>query len=357
MKKIYLILTFLLCVYVQTAIAQMGVNSTGAAPATSSILDVSSTTKGFLMPRMTTTQRNAIPFPAQGLMIFNTTTAEIEVQRGLGWVAASRMAVPLDMSANTSGSGGLAPIIKGVNTGSGTGVFGNSATGMGIYGLGNQGVYGVGTVTGVFGTSNTGTGIFGSTDSFRGVWGRGLTTGDGVYGDAVTGNAVRGEASSSGTGGYFRSVTGQALDASTGNNFAIRADNNSASRATGSFFNIALGTAVKVFGGANALDITGGIKVTGNANNKAAFRIITNTAVGGNTSSNELRIPNTTLANSITDILLVTHNSVPVSSAFTLLDKAFGVYWNSGTSSWNIFLEDMSAMPNNTTFNVLVIKQ
>ena len=90
---------------------------------------------------------------------------------------------------------------------------------------------------------------------------------------------------------------------------------------------------------------------------EAAFKIITNTAVGGNTSSNELRIPNTTLANSINDILLVTHNAVPISSAFTLLDKAFGVYWSSGTSSWNIFLEDMSSMPNNITFNVLVIKQ
>ena len=32
----------------------VGINSTGAAPDASAMLDVSSTTKGFLMPRMTT---------------------------------------------------------------------------------------------------------------------------------------------------------------------------------------------------------------------------------------------------------------------------------------------------------------
>lgn len=39
----------------------------------SSILTVNSTTKGFLPPRMTTTQKNAIASPAAGLVIFDTT--------------------------------------------------------------------------------------------------------------------------------------------------------------------------------------------------------------------------------------------------------------------------------------------
>jgi len=42
-------------------------------------LDVVSTTKGFLPPRMTTTQRNAITSPAAGLIIYNTTTAKLNV--------------------------------------------------------------------------------------------------------------------------------------------------------------------------------------------------------------------------------------------------------------------------------------
>jgi uncharacterized protein (TIGR02145 family) len=44
------------------------------APDASSLLDVSSTSKGLLAPRMTVTQRNAIVNPANGLIIFNTTS-------------------------------------------------------------------------------------------------------------------------------------------------------------------------------------------------------------------------------------------------------------------------------------------
>ena len=47
--------------------------------AASSVLECQSTTKGFLPPRMTTTQRNAIASPAEGLMIYNTTTAKLNV--------------------------------------------------------------------------------------------------------------------------------------------------------------------------------------------------------------------------------------------------------------------------------------
>ena len=44
------------------------------SPDASSISDLTSTTQGFLMPRMTTIQRNAIANPANGLMVFNLTT-------------------------------------------------------------------------------------------------------------------------------------------------------------------------------------------------------------------------------------------------------------------------------------------
>ncbi|MEP7164638.1 MAG: tail fiber domain-containing protein [Ferruginibacter sp.] len=48
----------------------LGVNTTGAPAATSAILDVSSTDKGMLVPRMSKTERNAIASPATGLMVF-----------------------------------------------------------------------------------------------------------------------------------------------------------------------------------------------------------------------------------------------------------------------------------------------
>jgi len=46
---------------------------------TKAILDLTSTTKGFLPPRMTTVQRDAITSPTAGLMIYNTTTNKLNV--------------------------------------------------------------------------------------------------------------------------------------------------------------------------------------------------------------------------------------------------------------------------------------
>jgi hypothetical protein len=55
------------------------------APNTSALLDISSTTRGFLSPRMSTTQRDAIVSPAQGLEIFNTTITSKQVYNGTEW--------------------------------------------------------------------------------------------------------------------------------------------------------------------------------------------------------------------------------------------------------------------------------
>ncbi len=50
----------------------LSVDSAGVAAHPTAMLDVSSTSKGMLMPRMTQAQRNAITNPATGLMIFQT---------------------------------------------------------------------------------------------------------------------------------------------------------------------------------------------------------------------------------------------------------------------------------------------
>lgn len=50
--------------------AQVGIGTT--SPHASSMLDVSSTSKGMLTPRMTTVQRNTITTPADGLIIYDT---------------------------------------------------------------------------------------------------------------------------------------------------------------------------------------------------------------------------------------------------------------------------------------------
>ncbi len=70
MKNILLVLTLLLFYF--TSYSQVAINTDGSQPDGSAILDVKSTSKGMLIPRMTTAQRNAISSPAQGLMVYDT---------------------------------------------------------------------------------------------------------------------------------------------------------------------------------------------------------------------------------------------------------------------------------------------
>lgn len=56
-------------------------------PNSSSVFDISSTTKGFLLPRMTSAQRNAIGAPADGLLIYNTGTTLFNYWDGTTWQA------------------------------------------------------------------------------------------------------------------------------------------------------------------------------------------------------------------------------------------------------------------------------
>jgi hypothetical protein len=92
-------------------------------PNASAQLDISSTTKGLLIPRMTNTQMNAIVSPAPGLMIFNLTDSVFYVRKNSGW---SKL-----IAAAAAGGGWTA---------SGNDII-NSNTGNVIVGSSNQSVY------------------------------------------------------------------------------------------------------------------------------------------------------------------------------------------------------------------------
>ena len=63
-------LTFLFLSFSLISISQVGIGI--SIPNPSAQLDVTSTTRGFLIPRMTEVQRDAIVSPATGLMIYPT---------------------------------------------------------------------------------------------------------------------------------------------------------------------------------------------------------------------------------------------------------------------------------------------
>jgi len=64
-----------------------GVGIGTSNPTASAKVDIESTTQGFLPPRMTTLQRNAISSPAAGLRIFNISTGCENFYSGSSWIA------------------------------------------------------------------------------------------------------------------------------------------------------------------------------------------------------------------------------------------------------------------------------
>jgi hypothetical protein len=66
-------------------ISNVGLKSSNAANDVSAILDIASTTKGVLFPRMTTTEVNNIGTPADGLVVYNTTIGHLCVRAAGVW--------------------------------------------------------------------------------------------------------------------------------------------------------------------------------------------------------------------------------------------------------------------------------
>mgnify|MGYP000134237495 CR=1 FL=1 len=117
MKKKFLLLVLLLVQF--TIQSQVGIGTNNPKP--SAKLDVTSTTQGFLPPRLTYVQKMAIASPEAGLIIWCidcSSSGEMEVYNGTAWVnmiggtassASSRLAATpttIDITASTASSGG-----------------------------------------------------------------------------------------------------------------------------------------------------------------------------------------------------------------------------------------------------------
>jgi uncharacterized protein (TIGR02145 family) len=80
------------------------INTTGAAADASAAFEVSSTTGGTLITRMTTAERNAIASPAEGLQIYNLDCHNFEYYNGTSWVAVNPIVASVSISANPGGA-------------------------------------------------------------------------------------------------------------------------------------------------------------------------------------------------------------------------------------------------------------
>ncbi len=130
------LLTTLLALFALVANAQVGIGT--ISPDGSAQLDVQSTTKGVLIPRMLDSERSAIPTPATGLLVYQTNgTAGFYYYTGTEWV-------PLKSEATAGGSAIIpyasgTPVIMTTLLGGLAGTtsvlgFGSSATGISLLG-------------------------------------------------------------------------------------------------------------------------------------------------------------------------------------------------------------------------------
>ena len=99
MKKHILIFVVIL-LYFNIVNAQVGINTDSSDPDNSAVLDIKSSTKGLLPPRMSTSQRDAISNPAEGLVIYNTDSKILELFNGTAWVMAT--GEPLEFNCGSS---------------------------------------------------------------------------------------------------------------------------------------------------------------------------------------------------------------------------------------------------------------
>jgi hypothetical protein len=134
---------------------QQGIGT--AAPDASAALEISSTTKGFLPPRLTLAQIIVVENPTEGLVVYNTDKKTLNVFNGTKWI---------DMQGNTlvkigeSYAGGLVFYIDG------TGIHGLACSPSDISTLAEWGCYGT-LISGADGTS-IGTGNQNTTDILNG---------------------------------------------------------------------------------------------------------------------------------------------------------------------------------------------
>lgn len=98
----------MLLLFSSALFAQVSISTDNSAPDNSAMLDVKSTSKGLLPPRVTLTERNAIGSPANGLMVFCTncgTNGSLSIYSNGAW----RTFVPCNISTPLAGTNVVTP--------------------------------------------------------------------------------------------------------------------------------------------------------------------------------------------------------------------------------------------------------
>lgn len=106
---------------ISTLSAQVAINTDGSIADASAMLDVSSTAKGMLIPRMSETERNSISSPATGLMVFVTDDSTFYYYDNSSWQKLGQGASGWNFDNPTISCDSINRVVIGKS--SGTGIF------------------------------------------------------------------------------------------------------------------------------------------------------------------------------------------------------------------------------------------
>lgn len=157
----------------------VGINTINPEP--SAALDITSNSKGLLIPRLTSFERNTMASPVKGLMVFDINTNSFWFYNGTAWAEVGNFRLPY--SGNSASASDVFAIS---NTGTGTAISAASS--------GNS----VAAIEGNSSATVSGYGVLGTSSSATGYGVSGINaTGTAVYGfSGGTGTALRGVSSS-----------------------------------------------------------------------------------------------------------------------------------------------------------------
>jgi len=330
MKKIFIPILIFLVITTNVTAQNVGINNNGSAAAASAMLDVSSTSKGMLIPRMTMAQRNLINQPATSLLIYQTDNTPGYYYNG-GTPAAPTWemfqkngATPFTLPYY--GTSNVMEAFKIVNSGTGKAIIAESTggTAFSAYSQGN------------------GTGISVSTDDGFGILSITNDTGIAVYGSSQRGNAAKFDISYSnnpspavhiknagkGSGLYINNTSSSNVEpglhvknTGTGSGAKIEITNAASSytalsighSGTGAGINssVVSGTGIVAYstngtgasiaslnstglfvtGGTMALDVSGKVRINGAGQSPGLGKVLTSDATGNATWQNPSQLP------------------------------------------------------------------
>jgi hypothetical protein len=121
MKIVILLFSFFAGIQVSFS-QNIAINNTGATPDSKAMLDISSNTKGILIPRLTQSERDAITTPPAGLLLYNTSAGSFQYYNGVVWLNLTHSGIVTGLSNKVPRFTGIWGLGNGTMTDDGNGV-------------------------------------------------------------------------------------------------------------------------------------------------------------------------------------------------------------------------------------------